>query len=178
MLTSRYDDAFRYAHDLHRGQTRKGTSIPYISHLMIVSAIVIEHGGNEDQAIAALLHDAAEDQGGQATLDEIRSEASATRLARLFMIVPTHGLSRNRNGDRVRKLTLRRCRKVTALFARFTCRQDAQRRGDPVRLRFLAIRCGKGLTAARMARAGIMALWPRSSGQRCRDCFQIVSKGR
>jgi (p)ppGpp synthase/HD superfamily hydrolase len=72
MLTSRYDEAFRYAHDLHRNQARKGTPIPYISHLMIVSAIVIEHGGDEDQAVGALLHDAAEDQGGQETLDEIR----------------------------------------------------------------------------------------------------------
>jgi (p)ppGpp synthase/HD superfamily hydrolase len=72
MLTSRYDEAFRYAHDLHRGQTRKGTPITYVAHLISVSAIVIEHGGNEDQAIGALLHDAAEDQGGQKTLDEIR----------------------------------------------------------------------------------------------------------
>ena len=72
MLTSRYDEAFRYAHDLHRKQTRKGTPIPYISHLMSVSAIVVEHGGDEDQAIGALLHDAAEDQGGHETLGEIR----------------------------------------------------------------------------------------------------------
>ena len=63
---------FIYAHELHRIQTRKGTTIPYISHLMAVSALVVEHGGDEDQAIAALLHDAAEDQGGQETLDEIR----------------------------------------------------------------------------------------------------------
>ena len=53
-------------------QKRKGTSIPYISHLMIVSALVIENGGNEDQAIGALLHDAAEDQGGKETLKEVR----------------------------------------------------------------------------------------------------------
>lgn len=72
MLTSRYDDAFRYAHELHRDQTRKGTSIQYISHLMTVSAIVIENGGTEDQAIGALLHDGAEDQGGNETLEEIR----------------------------------------------------------------------------------------------------------
>jgi (p)ppGpp synthase/HD superfamily hydrolase len=72
MLTNRYDDAFRYAHELHRAQVRKGTSIPYIAHLMAVSGLVIEHGGNEDQAIAGLLHDAAEDQGGAPTLDEIR----------------------------------------------------------------------------------------------------------
>lgn len=72
MLTERFDDAFRYAHRLHRTQTRKGTPIPYISHLMTVAALVVEHGGNEDQAIAGLLHDAAEDQGGAETLAHIR----------------------------------------------------------------------------------------------------------
>jgi (p)ppGpp synthase/HD superfamily hydrolase len=72
MLTDRYNEAFRYAHELHGAQMRKGTSIPYISHLMIVSALVIENGGNEDQAIGALLHDAAEDQGGRETLSEVR----------------------------------------------------------------------------------------------------------
>ncbi len=73
MLTRRYDEAFRYAHELHGTQTRKGTSIPYISHLMIVSALVIENGGSEDQAIGALLHDAAEDQGGAETLEDVRT---------------------------------------------------------------------------------------------------------
>lgn len=72
MLTKRFDEALLYAHDLHRDQTRKGTLIPYISHLMAVSAMVIEHGGDEDQAIAGLLHDAAEDQGGAETLEDIR----------------------------------------------------------------------------------------------------------
>jgi (p)ppGpp synthase/HD superfamily hydrolase len=72
MLTDRFDDAFNYAHRLHRSQMRKDTTIPYISHLMTVAALVIEHGGNEDQAIAALLHDAAEDQGGAETLDDVR----------------------------------------------------------------------------------------------------------
>jgi (p)ppGpp synthase/HD superfamily hydrolase len=73
MLTGRYDEAFQYAHELHGNQKRKGTSIPYISHLMIVSALVIENEGTEDQAIGALLHDAAEDQGGTATLDAVRN---------------------------------------------------------------------------------------------------------
>ena len=72
MLTERFDEAFHYAHRLHRTQTRKGTPIPYISHLMTVAALVVEHGGNEDQAIAGLLHDAAEDQGGEETLGHIR----------------------------------------------------------------------------------------------------------
>jgi len=57
---------------LHHQQPRKGVSIPYIAHLMSVCALVLEAGGKEDQAIAALLHDAVEDQGGLPTLDTIR----------------------------------------------------------------------------------------------------------
>ena len=72
ILTQRFDDAFRYAHRLHLRQQRKGSSIPYISHLMTVAALVLENEGDEEQAIAALLHDAAEDQGGASTLAEIR----------------------------------------------------------------------------------------------------------
>ena len=67
-----FDRAFQYAHDLHRDQQRKETTIPYLSHLMSAASLVLEAGGDEEQAIAALLHDAAEDQGGQSTLDEIR----------------------------------------------------------------------------------------------------------
>lgn len=78
MLSDRFDDALAYASRLHRNQRRKGTAIPYISHLMSVAALVLEHGGNEDQAIAALLHDAAEDQGGEPTLMEIRRRFGAT----------------------------------------------------------------------------------------------------
>jgi len=63
MLTPRFGGALRHAAQLHRNQTRKGTTTPYISHLMAVSALVLEHGGDEDQAIAGLLHDAIEDAG-------------------------------------------------------------------------------------------------------------------
>jgi (p)ppGpp synthase/HD superfamily hydrolase len=72
-LTNRYTDAVTYAAHLHAEQARKSTAIPYISHLLGVSSLVLEAGGNEDMAIAALLHDGPEDQGGQATLDEIRT---------------------------------------------------------------------------------------------------------
>lgn len=72
LLTPRFSRAFKYAAHLHRDQVRKGTAIPYVTHLMSVSALVLEHGGDEDQAVAALLHDAVEDQGGLATLSEIR----------------------------------------------------------------------------------------------------------
>ncbi|MDG2618054.1 HD domain-containing protein [Thermoleptolyngbya sichuanensis XZ-Cy5] len=63
-----------YAFHLHQHQLRKGSSVPYISHLMSVAALVLEDGGNEDAAIAALLHDAIEDQGGNATRNEIRKQ--------------------------------------------------------------------------------------------------------
>lgn len=71
-LTERFQDAFGFAATLHARQKRKGTDIPYLSHLMGVTALVLENGGDEDQAIAALLHDAVEDQGGLKTLEEIR----------------------------------------------------------------------------------------------------------
>jgi (p)ppGpp synthase/HD superfamily hydrolase len=71
-LSTRFEKALVFAARLHTGQVRKGTSVPYISHLLMVAGMVLEQGGDEDAAIAALLHDAAEDQGGQATLDEIR----------------------------------------------------------------------------------------------------------
>lgn len=72
-LTDRFDDALAYASRLHRAQTRKGTGIPYVSHLLAVAAIALENGADEDQAIAALLHDAVEDQGGLARLEAIRA---------------------------------------------------------------------------------------------------------
>lgn len=71
-LTDRFESALVFAFQLHRNQKRKGTDLPYFTHLMAVAALVIEDGGDEDQAIAALLHDAAEDQGGEATLELIR----------------------------------------------------------------------------------------------------------
>jgi (p)ppGpp synthase/HD superfamily hydrolase len=71
-LTKRFEEALVYAARLHLYQKRKGTQVPYISHLMSVAALVLEDGGDEDEAVAGLLHDAAEDQGGQSTLDEVR----------------------------------------------------------------------------------------------------------
>jgi len=81
-LTQRFETAFHYAFKLHALQVRKGTTVPYISHLMAVCALVLEDGGDEDEAIAALLHDAVEDQGGLRTLEEIR-ERYGDRVARI-----------------------------------------------------------------------------------------------
>jgi (p)ppGpp synthase/HD superfamily hydrolase len=72
-LSRRFEQALVCAFQLHRDQTRKGTHTPYIAHLLAVASLVIEDGGDEDQAIAALLHDAVEDQGGRVTLEKIKT---------------------------------------------------------------------------------------------------------
>jgi (p)ppGpp synthase/HD superfamily hydrolase len=71
-LGPRFEEALTYAARLHREQVRKGSGVPYLSHLLGVAGIALEHGASEDEAIAALLHDAVEDQGGAPTLAEIR----------------------------------------------------------------------------------------------------------
>lgn len=71
-ISPRYRDALDYAARLHAEQRRKGSGTPYLAHLLSVSALAMEWGADEDQAIAALLHDAAEDQGGLPILEEIR----------------------------------------------------------------------------------------------------------
>ena len=77
-LTPRFEQALVYAASAHAGQTRKCTGIPYVSHLLGVASIAMEHGATEDEAIAALLHDAVEDAGGQERLDDIRSRFGET----------------------------------------------------------------------------------------------------
>ena len=72
-LTERYADAVAYAATAHAAQRRKGTDIPYIAHLLAVSGSVLEAGGDEDQAIAGLLHDVVEDQGGLPRADDVRA---------------------------------------------------------------------------------------------------------
>jgi (p)ppGpp synthase/HD superfamily hydrolase len=67
-------EALARAQEWHGNQVRKGTDIPYLSHLLGVAALVMEDGGTHDQVVAALLHDAAEDQGGETTLAAIGSE--------------------------------------------------------------------------------------------------------
>jgi (p)ppGpp synthase/HD superfamily hydrolase len=71
-LGPRFLRAFKFAAEKHEGQTRKASSIPYIAHLMGVASLVLEAGGDEDLAIAALLHDVVEDCGGAPMLKEVR----------------------------------------------------------------------------------------------------------
>ena len=68
----KFEAALVYAARLHQDQTRKGSGIPYVNHLLAVAAIVGENGGTEEEVVAALLHDAPEDHGGRARLEEIR----------------------------------------------------------------------------------------------------------
>jgi len=71
-LGPRFLRAFQFAADKHAGQTRKASTIPYIAHLMGVASLVLEAGGDEDLAIAALLHDVVEDCGGAPMLNDVR----------------------------------------------------------------------------------------------------------
>jgi (p)ppGpp synthase/HD superfamily hydrolase len=79
--TPRFASAFAYACKLHEGQLRKGTRIPYVSHVLGVASIALEFGASEDEAIAALLHDGAEDAGGAPVIDEIGTRFGAAVAA-------------------------------------------------------------------------------------------------
>jgi (p)ppGpp synthase/HD superfamily hydrolase len=82
ILTDRFDRALLYATHVHGGHVRKETSTPYVAHLLAVAATVLEYGGDEDLAIAALLHDSVEDQGGAARLEDIQHRFGV-RVARI-----------------------------------------------------------------------------------------------
>jgi len=73
-LSPRFDRALQFAVEAHRKQFRKGSGVPYVAHLLGVSSLVLEEGGGEDLAIAALLHDVVEDQGGEPMLRRVRRE--------------------------------------------------------------------------------------------------------
>jgi (p)ppGpp synthase/HD superfamily hydrolase len=97
MLTHRFDEAAAFAIELHRAQTRKGTAIPYVTHLFGVCSLVLEDGGDEEDAIAALLHDGPEDQGGRPVLAAIEArfgERVASTVAELSDGMPAPGESK------------------------------------------------------------------------------------
>ena len=94
MLGPRFQDAVSYAAEAHADQLRKGSGVPYMAHLLGVAALVLEDGGGEDEAIAALLHDAVEDQGGPGRLADIRKRFGQ-RVAAIVEgcsdAIPDHG---------------------------------------------------------------------------------------
>jgi (p)ppGpp synthase/HD superfamily hydrolase len=85
VLTDRFDRALLYATHVHGGQVRKGTSIPYVAHLLAVAATVLEYGGSEEMAIASLLHDAVEDRVDRRVS---RIFATASKIASRISCVP------------------------------------------------------------------------------------------
>jgi GTP pyrophosphokinase len=74
LLSARFAQAAQYAIELHREQERKGSKVPYVAHLLGVASLVLEHGGDEDESIAALLHDSVEDQGGAERLADVEAK--------------------------------------------------------------------------------------------------------
>jgi (p)ppGpp synthase/HD superfamily hydrolase len=102
ILTSRFEEALVFATRLHATQLRKGTTIPYIAHLLGATNLVINHGGDEDEAIAALLHDSVEDRGGRPTLEKVRASfgdkvAAIVKAVRTPMRYPNRHLNHARN---------------------------------------------------------------------------------
>ena len=93
-LTGRFAEAVSYAAIAHAGQVRKGTDVPYLSHLLSVAALVLEHGGNEVQATAGVLHDVVEDCGGLRRLEDVRAvfgDEIATLVHALSDAAPVDG---------------------------------------------------------------------------------------
>lgn len=107
MLSKRFNEALTFAADLHATQTRKGSGVPYIAHLLGVASIALEYGAQEDEAIAALLHDAIEDQGGIAT--QKFAVALGIPSPRSWKAAPTLTPPRNRRGESAKKLTSPTC---------------------------------------------------------------------
>jgi (p)ppGpp synthase/HD superfamily hydrolase len=81
ILSNRFSEALTYAAELHATQIRKGSGVPYIAHLLGTASIALEYGANEDEAIAALLHDSIEDRGGATTREAIRQRFGDTVTA-------------------------------------------------------------------------------------------------
>ena len=133
-LTRRFDDAFQYAHELHASDTRKGTNAPYIGHLMGVASIVLDDGGTEDEAIAALLHDAAEDHGGRPRVDEIRARFGSA-VARIVEDCTDSWETPKRPWIERKTAYVDHARRLTSIEpARVGRRQGSQHLRDPARL--------------------------------------------
>jgi len=162
-LTPRFDDALAYASALHRSQTRKGTAIPYVSHLLAVAAIALENGADEDQAIAALLHDAVEDQGGLAQLAAIRARFGDEVAGIVADCTDAHEDPNPPGGHARRPIspalrTNPRARSRSASPTRLTTLP----RSTPICAR-LAARCGIGSPVGGTARCGITVRCPTPS---------------
>ena len=109
-LTARFDRALLMAVEHHRRQLRKGTDVPYVAHLLAVAGLVLEMGGTEDEAIAALLHDLVEDGGRPGGARGDPGRVRRRRRARSCTPTATRTRSRSRRGARARRPTSPRSR--------------------------------------------------------------------
>jgi GTP pyrophosphokinase len=107
-LGPRFIRAFEFAARKHAGQTRKATTVPYIAHVMGVASLVLEYGGDEGLAIAALLHDVVEDCGGAPVLREIRRKFGP-RVAKIVDAAPTLTPILSPHGWKESKVTFGTC---------------------------------------------------------------------
>lgn len=150
-LGERFEQALVFAHQMHRLQWRKGTDRPYISHLLGVTSIVLQYDGDEDQAIAALLHDVVEDCGGSPRLEEIRGRFGE-RVARfvhgctdsLESPRPPHEERKNKYVEHVRHESAE-VRLISAADKLYNAREvllDLRAHGDAIFWRFKGGRDG------------------------------------
>ncbi|MCP4697273.1 MAG: HD domain-containing protein [Gammaproteobacteria bacterium] len=151
LIGSRFKDALLYAVEIHGNDLRKGASIPYISHLLSVCALVLEDGGDEEEAIAALLHDSLEDHPEKVT-KSILDSRFGSRVARLVELCsdtpsdyqggpkPPWHERKTAYVERLRKEVYPLCRVALAdkLHNTRTIVMDCRRQGDKVWARFKA----------------------------------------
>jgi (p)ppGpp synthase/HD superfamily hydrolase len=154
-LGTRFEDALVYATRLHARQKKKGTDVPYIAHLLGVASIVLTAGGDEDMAIAALLHDAVEDQGGQPLLAQLEQKFGKRVADIVDACTDSYTLPgerkpewRTRKDQYLQKITEESAdaRLVSAADKVHNARQilsDYREHGDQVWLRFTAGRQGQ-----------------------------------
>jgi hypothetical protein len=162
-LTDRFERALVYATHVHGGQVRKSTTVPYVAHLLAVAATVLEYGGDEDMAIAGLLHDAAEDQGGARRLDDIRNRFGE-RVAAIVHSCSDSLVEAGEAKEEWRARKERYLRHLESCAAGFACRQGAQRPLDPARPPQVRDRAGG--VAALQARLGGPAVVLRRARRR------------
>ncbi|MGA7854161.1 MAG: HD domain-containing protein [Candidatus Acidiferrales bacterium] len=180
-LTARFHRALVYAARVHARQFRKGTTRPYIGHLLGVTSIVLTHGGDEDEAIAALLHDAVEDQGGKPRLREIRRKFSG-RVARIvagctdsdvepnppWLERKTEYLRHLRRADSSVRLVSAADKLYNARETLEDCARTARRCGNDSRAASREL-CGITAKWERYCGAKVLRSWPRSSSAWCEN---------
>jgi hypothetical protein len=177
LLTERFDEAFRYAHQLHRAQTRKGTPIPYISHLMAVAALVVEHGGTEDRRSRPCCMMPQKIRAAQK--DWTKSERnSAAPLPPSFPTARTPGRNRNRSGARARKPTSRSClaNRHSHCWSRSPTRRTT-RKPSCLTIASWAIGFGRASMAARAGPVGTTAPSPKCFQRLCPAGWRIGFRG-